>query len=61
MRFKVVPNEGRVVRDPKHNRIVPEEGSEVVASSYWRRLELDGDVVIVEDNRKSAAVSADMN
>lgn len=46
MRITVTPMEGRVIRDPKHGRIVPPEGSEVVATSYWRRLELDGDVAI---------------
>ena len=29
-----------------HGRVVPERGAEVVASAYWRRLELDGDVEI---------------
>ncbi len=48
MRITVTPTEDRVVRDPKHTRIVPPEGSEVVASSYWRRLALDGDVTISE-------------
>jgi len=46
MRITVTPTEDRVVRDPKHGRIVPPEGSEVVASSYWRRLALDGDITI---------------
>lgn len=46
MRIKVIPAEQRVVRDPKHGRIVPEVGSEVVATSYWRRLARDGDVTI---------------
>lgn len=45
-RVLVTPVEGRVVRDPKHSRVLPKEGSEVVASSYWYRLALDGDVVM---------------
>ncbi len=49
MRIKVTPVEGRVVRDPQHGRIVPPEGSEVVATAYWRRLELDGDITIGDE------------
>ncbi len=47
-RITVIPKADRVVRDPMHGRIVPERGAEVVASAYWRRLELDGDVEIKE-------------
>lgn len=49
MRIKVTPVENRVVRDPQTTRLVPPEGSEVVATAYWRRLALDGDVTVEED------------
>lgn len=54
MRIKVIPCEGRVVRDPKHGRVVPPEGAEVVRSSYWNRLARDGDVDIESLNSPAA-------
>ena len=61
MRIKVVPNEDRIVRDPKHSRVIPVEGSEVVASAYWRRLALDGDITVVDINNSSSVSTVDDN
>jgi hypothetical protein len=44
MRVTVVPVEGRLIRDPRHGRIIPPEGAEVVRNAYWNRARAAGDV-----------------
>ena len=46
MRAKVFPVEGRRVRHPNTGRLVTESGDVVVVTSFWTRLERDGDVTI---------------
>lgn len=46
MRAKVYPVEGRQVRHPRTGRLVSDAGDVIVVSSYWTRLERDGDVTI---------------
>ena len=46
MRAKVFPVDGRIVRHPTTGRRVSETGDVVVVTSYWTRLERDGDVTI---------------
>ena len=39
-----------MIRNPFSNGRVPDEGMEVVKSSYWQRLSRDGDVTLEEVN-----------
>nr|WP_275406387.1 DUF2635 domain-containing protein [Pseudodesulfovibrio sp. JC047] len=38
------PAKGRVVRDPRDGKALPEHGKPVLATSYWTRRLRDGDV-----------------
>ncbi|WP_203529670.1 DUF2635 domain-containing protein [Pseudodesulfovibrio sp. JC047] len=38
------PTKGRVVRNPRDNKALPEHGKAVPAVSYWTRRLRDGDV-----------------
>ena len=46
MRAKVFPVEGRRIRHPNTGRLISEDGDTIVVSSFWTRLERDGDVTI---------------
>lgn len=46
MRITVYPVEGRTIREPLNQSQLTEAGMDVVSSSYWQRLALDGDVTI---------------
>ena len=47
-RVRVIPSEGRKVRDPKHpsRAAIPAKGIEVLWSSYWSRRLADGSVTV---------------
>lgn len=48
--MKVVPGEGRQVRDPLNHALVPPEGREVNEHDmYWARRLRDGDIVPAPD------------
>ena len=59
MRAKVYQCEGRVIRDPKHGRVIPAEGTEVVLTAYWNRLRRDGDVFFEGDEVLSTPPASD--
>lgn len=44
----VKPVEGRLVRDPLTNEVLPAEGREVTDSTFWRRRLIKGDMVLVD-------------
>jgi len=44
--IRAVPAPDRRVRHPDDGHVLPPEGEDVADSSFWRRRELDGDVVI---------------
>lgn len=57
---RVIPAEGRVVRDLEGNRI-PEKGATIDRSRgavYWSRRERDGDVTITEAPAEPAPMAA---
>lgn len=45
---------GLIVLDPNTGRALPEEGDEVLRTSYWRRAINAGDVVIVPQPSKTS-------
>lgn len=53
--MKIIPAEGRAVRDPNTLRLVPPEGAIVPDDDpFWTRRVLDGDVSIVIDDPPAA-------
>ena len=54
-RFKIVPKQGLIIRDPTDMKIVLPEGKLVYKTPYWSRLIKDGDVTI-ESPEKSKPV-----
>lgn len=59
MRITVIPTEGRVVRDPRNGSVVPPTGTTVAPSAYWRRLALDGDIIIDFGDEAAPEAEAD--
>lgn len=47
-RIKVIPKPGLTVLNPKNFAKIPAEGKFVVSSLYWKRLEKQGAVKIVQ-------------
>jgi len=48
---RVVPVEGRRVRDPRTGDLLPEQGAEVVVAGYWARRIQAGDVEVAAAKR----------
>lgn len=46
------PAPGRVVPDPERRDLLPAQGRDVPASTYWLRRVADGDVVMVDLSHK---------
>lgn len=46
------PAPGRVVPDPERSDLLPAQGRDVPASTYWLRRVADGDVVMVDLSQK---------
>lgn len=47
--MKIKPADGRKVRDPHTKQHLPDDGREVLESTYWLRRIRSGDVVLVID------------
>lgn len=59
MKIKVKPAVGVKVRDPLTMQHLPDEGKEVVASTYWVRRIKCGDVIDVTNVEGSAKPSVE--
>ena len=63
-RFKVIPKEGLLIRDPIDMLQIPKEGKLVYKTPYWNRLIKDGDVTteekIVVKPKKKKSISSEM-
>ena len=53
--MKVLPVEGRAVRDPNSLQLLPDEGREVPDGDlFWTRRILDGDVTVAGAEQQAA-------
>ena len=49
--IKIKPAHKKIVRDPRTMEIVPEEGLKVEKNTYWLRLIINGDVIVVDEKK----------
>ena len=51
--------EGLTVVNPADYSIVPQDGCEVTADSYWHRRVIDGDIIVVMPKAKTKSQEGD--
>ncbi|RJT26918.1 DUF2635 domain-containing protein [Buttiauxella izardii] len=49
----VKPKDGRSVPDPARGDLLPDSGRNVEESQYWYRREQDGDIEIIQPEKKA--------